>query len=255
MTANQIAYWNYKEKVRNNKAVETETNRANLVREAETNRSNRMREYQTFQQRMQDRELKRIDQREVERSHRANEWRDYWTLQETKRHNSALESAQLIQAESNMTNAETNRQALHENIRANQVKERQQQQQIDSVANLNAAKVYQGYRANDIQSAFTYGSLEETKRSNLASEGLKALGIEAEEYRNREITRHNLTQERETQRHNEETETRQMWQNILNAGQLLVSFKRQKSDDLNNTIRSITSVGKLMSSLTKGGSL
>lgn len=229
MTANQIAYWNLQENKRHNRSVETETNRSNVARETETNRSNKAREFQTFQQRMQDRELKRIDQRELERSHRATEWRDYWALEETKRHNKAVEEAGQRQATAQLQQAETSRLLAHEQIRSNQVKERQSENRIAAQNYSDVHRVYQAYYANDLQAAYTYGNLAETHRSNLVEEELKRLGILAEEYRNTEITRHNLANEQETKRHNQEQERIQHSGNVINMAGLLERFSSNRA--------------------------
>lgn len=242
MTQNQIAYWNYVEAKRNHRAIEKETNRSNLARESETNRSNRAHEYQVFQQRMQDRDLKRIDQNELERSHRQSEWRDYWQLEETKRHNRAMEQANISSATANLMNAQTNVRAQQEVERANQVKERQNQQQITSVANLNQARVYQGYTANEITAAYQYGNLLETKRSNVANELLKSQQIGVEEFRNREIARHNMASEKEQRRHNLEQESISNTGNVINAVDLFRRFRRDDQDAVINAIRSVGSI-------------
>lgn len=224
MTANQIAYWNLQETKKHNRATEAETNRSNVARETETHRSNRVREFQTFQQRMQDRELKRIDQREIERSHRMQEWRDYWSLEETKRHNKAVEQANQQQAIARTRQADAALAQAQETARSNQVKERQQAQRVAIQNYSDVHRVYQAYYQNELQAAYTYGNLEETRRSNLVQEELKRLGILAEEYRNTEITRHNLAQEQETKRHNQEQETIQHSGNVINMAGLLERF-------------------------------
>lgn len=253
MTQNQIAYWNYVESKRNHRAVEKETNRSNLARETETNRSNRAHEYQVFQQRMQDRDLKRIDQNEVERSHRQNEWRDYWALQETKRHNRAVEEVNLISTAAQELTAHTSARAQQEIARSNQVKERQTQQQITSEANLNQARVYQGYASNELTAAYQYGSLTESKRANLASESLRSQQINVEEFRNRELTRHNLAAERETTRHNQASESVQETGNVLNALELFLKFKRDKRETQKQNLQDLLSIGSNLAAI--GGSL
>lgn len=88
MTQNQIAYWNYKESGRHNRAVEAETHRANRAQETETNRHN-----VTWEQ-------------ETERHNRAIEGLTSVQNVETHRSNVVRES---LQAEANAEIARNNR--------------------------------------------------------------------------------------------------------------------------------------------------
>lgn len=103
MTANQIAYWNYRENSRANREREKETHRSNLAQETETNRSNVARETETHRSNVVNERLKhetnvinathfeRMDT-ETERSNRARE-------EETSRHNRATETTDFMQAQ------------------------------------------------------------------------------------------------------------------------------------------------------------
>lgn len=62
MTQNQIAYWNYKEAQKHNRATEKETSKHNRITEAETGRHNQVSEYV---------DLGNLD--ESQRTHKANE--------------------------------------------------------------------------------------------------------------------------------------------------------------------------------------
>nr|AVX53308.1 putative ORF1 [Marmot picobirnavirus] len=92
MTANQIAYWNYLENARANRAKEIENNRANLAKEAETNRSNLANETVLFERNAETRRsnLESEGLRGLELRQRMREGR------EQERHNKQTERWQLI---------------------------------------------------------------------------------------------------------------------------------------------------------------
>lgn len=94
MTNNQVAYWNYKELVRSNRAKEAETQRSNQVREEETARANRAQEKIAY-----DRYL------EEARANRANESIKWGQLGEQRRAN--LVSERQKESQVLLWNAET----------------------------------------------------------------------------------------------------------------------------------------------------
>nr|AVX53400.1 putative ORF1 [Marmot picobirnavirus] len=102
MTANQIAYWNYRELVRSNQAKELETNRSNRAREEETHRANVASETETQRHAMRTEDLTDYANRETSQHNRATE-------QETAQHNrrtEALTQRQLAETELHNRNTE-----------------------------------------------------------------------------------------------------------------------------------------------------
>lgn len=164
MTRNQIAYQNYTESVRANKAREGETNRSNLAneqetkrsnlaREAETNRSNIARESEAIRSNMVNEQIKGLELQEKSRSNRANE-----SIGRTQA-SAALKSANAAQdsAYANLLNADTRQYELVETSRHNTAAE---------------AETNRANRAKELETMrYNSANIRETQRHNEATEG------------------------------------------------------------------------------------
>lgn len=119
MTNTQVNYWNFREAVRSNKAIQRETKRHNLASEsvserslAETARSNLAKEA-----------LTREAQSEQKRSNLANESREYSKYLETARSNRAREANDLLSISVAGRQASTSAYLASETARANRARE------------------------------------------------------------------------------------------------------------------------------------
>lgn len=156
MTANQIAYWNYVENSRHNRATERETGRSNKAREIETYRSNTTNEGLS------------AERNELLRAQNSiNAQYNLQRLEEDSRHNRAQESLE----------------ALKRNI---------EQQQVDvsyaKLANdLKAAQIRAGAQYAAVGA--TYASIAEQNRANIARETENTRhAMETERTANREVS-------------------------------------------------------------------
>lgn len=218
MTRNQISYWEYRERMRNNKAVEKETNRANLAREAETTRHNQVTEI----------EINRHNVATEVETNRHN----VATEKETQRHNIQNELlTNAAQAESRRHNQANERLSIlnyHEGKRQNLMNELMQRERND----ISQAQVALAYRQLDevqrhniaseqvnlgtlLESAANHRALniltqqrqDEVKRNNLANEQQAMLNWTVNLNRYKEDVRHNIAQESELIRSHKADET------------------------------------------------
>lgn len=217
MTRNQIEYLKHIESQRSNRAVEAETNRANLEREAqgrtqlgETQRHNLATERTQLAQVI-----------ELGRHNQAQEALGQAQLQETRRSNTVREqqTAQQIQL---------GRAQLNETTRANRARESIQLGSLQEQVRANQAAESEIKRANLAREAETaranQAREQETHRSNVVNEGVQ-IGLAATRAGElAERVRSDLARETETALHNRAMELKDMSPRITyNAGNTPVS--------------------------------
>lgn len=169
MTRNQIAYQNYTESVRANKAREGETNRSNLANERETQRSNLAREAENYRSNT-------TRERETERSNKANEGIKSYEALERNRSNLAQEQIGRSQAAASQLSA----RAAQDSALANLLNADTRQMELLETSRHNSAVEGETNRANQARELETMrynsGQLRETNRHNEATEAATVRG-------------------------------------------------------------------------------
>lgn len=220
MTRNQIAYQNYAESVRANKAREGETNRSNLANEAETKRSNLARETETNRSNI-------AREQETARANRATETIRSYEAVEKNRSNLANEAIGRIQARASTMQAYA--------------------AQDNALANLSNADT----RKRELQETYIHDreTERETNRSNVAKETETNRANQAREL---ETMRYNSQSLAETNRHNEATERNQVRGQNLGTLTDLIQSQNQltgsllRSNNTGNIAQIVKSFGRLI---------
>lgn len=206
MTHNQIDYLNLKEKSRNNRAIEYETNRTNLVNErlkaeaniinkeslsenvrhniateTENSRHNQAVELETKRSNQAGEQIKRSEISENQRSHRANESISQSKLREESRHNVAVEretnrSNMYDESIRNYANAiqakATAEQGRHNLIAESQNKDKLGIERLDAATKSRTADIKMEQLQIEKQKANTDRSRQRVESNRLVFQGI-----------------------------------------------------------------------------------